>query len=219
MNESPRESPPPPDAPNLNVLAYHGPSPLGALRPSAVASRVSYERVLGALVITVPAPPVVVPVVAAALIVISCGLPAMALLTFDGFEVFRNHSVRSEDLCVWAGMTPFVLAAIWAIRRIMFMTKGGRLPTVIRVRPEGLEIDARGSLRPVRHTWAAGQIADVSIRVSGGLLAGFMPVLLLQLVLDDGQVCRVPIPWRHGDPMIEVEDNLRDVLGLPPSTG
>ncbi|HWE98053.1 MAG TPA: hypothetical protein VG269_29170 [Tepidisphaeraceae bacterium] len=99
----------------------------------------------------------------------------------------------------------------------MFMSKGGRLPAVIRVRPDGLEIDARGSVRPVQHMWAVGQIVDVSIRVGGGLLAGFRPVLVLQLMLSNGEVCRIAIPWRNGDPMIEVEDNLRDVLGLPPS--
>jgi hypothetical protein len=174
---------------------------------------------LGALVITVPAPPVIVPIVAAAAVALLCGIPALAVLAIESYSVLQNRSVGSESVCVFIGTSPFVLAAIWALRRMLFMSKGGRLPTVIRVRPEGLEIDARGSVRPVQHTWAAGQIVDISIRVGGGLLAGFRPVLMLQLMLSNGEVCRVPIPWRHGDPMIEVEDNLRDVLGLPPSAG
>ncbi|MDB5290068.1 MAG: hypothetical protein JWL69_1309 [Phycisphaerales bacterium] len=216
MDKIPRESPILPGAPDPKVLAYHGPSP--ATRPRSVSSGVTYERVGDALVISVLPPPITLQCVVQTVIILLCGVLALGLLVLGAYVAADRDHLEGGTVCVWISAAPFVAGAVWALRRLLYAYREGHVPTVIRVRPEGLEIDARGTVRPVRHTWPRAWITDLSVRPGTGLLAGVLPVLQLQVVLADRDVRWVAIPWRHGDPMIQVEDNLRDMLGLLPAT-
>jgi hypothetical protein len=62
--------------------------------------------------------------------------------------------------------------------------------------------------------WHRGQILDIAA-VRGGAVPAFQQYLNLWITTADGERTVIRLPWPRGEPMSQVEDNLRDVLGLP----
>ncbi len=98
-------------------------------------------------------------------------------------------------------------------RLVINWRRHGRKPSIVRAGPEGLGVSSTGNARTLSIHFARDRIQNlfVQYKVSGKNLR-----LVLQVISDDDQMHSATFPWRAGQPMIEVEDNLRDVLGLPP---
>ncbi|HZL34718.1 MAG TPA: hypothetical protein VFC78_05360 [Tepidisphaeraceae bacterium] len=191
------------------VLDYRGPTPVLQQLPR----HVSYARQGETITITVPAPPLAGQMVAGSLLLLACVAASAALLWLIALAVANDHTLDTVGFVIVPLLAALSLwGVIRALGRLIYAARHGRQPTVVRASPDGIDISARGTGRPFTYSWPRARIADVEAR-PGGLFA-LMPVLLLQVTLTDDSSHRIVIPWRSGRPMIEVEDNLRDVLHL-----
>lgn len=192
-----------------NVLPYHGPA------PQRIPKHVVYERDGETLTITIPPPPFSTPIILSSLALLACGLPMAAItaLVISEWRNARFHGEFSAFNCIAAVGSLLALGMVRAVRRLIYWGREGRMSSVVRVDPHGLEIRATGSVRPVTHYFRRDCITELHIHPGAGL----NPRLFLQIVTLDDQMYLASLPWCAGQPMIEVEDNLRDVLGLPPT--
>jgi hypothetical protein len=133
---------------------------------------------------------------------------------FGATTILVYFTERWQDLpvvlTVLAALAVLVLATFRAIVRLIHAARYGRQPTVIRASAGQLEIDGPGLSYWVSYRWPADSIADLEVRP-----AGARPLLFLQITFKDDTFQKIAIPWRSRQPMIELEDNLRDVLRLP----
>jgi|SRR5947209_7822430 len=89
-----------------------------------------------------------------------------------------------------------------------------RRPMAIRMMAEELDVTAPGASPEGRRVWPRGQVLDVAA-VAAGAVPALQPYLDLWVTTADVEKAVVRFPWPRNEPMAQVEDNLRDVLGLP----
>jgi hypothetical protein len=178
--------------------------------------RVVYERDGDTLTITIPPPPFSTPIILSSLALLVCGLPLAGIASFMISE-WRDFGFRRESAeafyCPAAVGSLLALGMVWAIRRLIYWIREGKWPSILRVDTQGLEIRATGSAKPVIHYFRRDRITELNIHPG----TGWNPRLFLQIVTVEDEMYLASVPWCAGQPMIEVEDKLRDVLGLPPT--
>jgi hypothetical protein len=127
-----------------------------------------------------------------------------------------------EDYQTSAGsfLILLVLAAgfgtVWtrALRQVVRIARGVKLPAFVRVSAEAFEVAAPDPLGMGRFRSAPDEVADLRGYVVGTAPA-VLTYLLLQVVQRNGQVVGIRIPWPHDEAVAPVIERLRDALGLP----
>jgi hypothetical protein len=106
--------------------------------------------------------------------------------------------------------------AVWtrALRQVVRIARGVKLPAFVRVSAEAFEVAAPDPLGMGRFRSAPGEVADLRGYVVGTAPA-VLTYLLLQVVQRNGQVVGIRIPWPHDEAVAPVIERLRDALGLP----
>jgi hypothetical protein len=186
------------------------PPPLEYLPAEVQPEALGLRRDGGDLVIVI-APVHPVRLMLAQLIPIGGLVVLILFLVFALFVASRNGADETVILglpVVTCGVLLLVL-----LRRFIPVARFGRLPAVFRASRYELLLNVPTLGRRGRKQWPTSRIADISIRH-----AGAFPVLLrlirLQVSSED-QTDVVLIPSPGGESLGELENSLRDAIGLP----
>lgn len=119
---------------------------------------------------------------------------------------------------VWAVVVVVLVLVACAgqVATLAGLARGGRRPTVIRVTGSVLEVDSPHrppGIDDGDRRWPRAAVAGVRVDESGAVPA-LLRFMRLTVLLRDERVFAVRIPWRGGEPLIDVEDRLRAALGL-----
>ncbi|HET6248608.1 MAG TPA: hypothetical protein VFE47_12980 [Tepidisphaeraceae bacterium] len=195
----------PPHSEPSPVLSYCGPI------PQALASQVVFNRQGDTLTIHIPGGPVAAKIIVRAILLIP-SLAMIALLLLPISEVF-NHTEEAVGYAIFPaiGIALLVWGGITCIRSIIYLYRMGRNPSLVTVGPAGIELRAAGNIRPIVLRVQRDRIAHLQIHPDG---FGITNRLTLEVIASDDSLHIASIPWPRGYPMIALEDNIRDVLGL-----
>lgn len=191
-------------------------------RPIDYASSTTYgqidiRREVDLLVITIP-PPVMRRTILARIVrgVAACAGIGATAAALTLFATTGRRWQYNTGLLVSTGvaLTGVVALSLAALARI---TRTGTRPTFIRATAAEIELKEprwRGT-RSLR--WPASDVIDVSVR-ERGVLPVIVRYIEFRLVLRGEWIQDVDIPWNGNGALAAIEDNLRDVLGLPPDS-
>ena len=141
---------------------------------------------------------------------------ALAISAIFGSVVL---SASDQGARIWAAVfsAGFATAAVRSFLRLVGFARNGQIPAVIRVSPAALSVHSKLLGRRGFREWPKNAISDVSLR-HAGFMRGVLTQIRLQVVLHNEFAEVAYIPASGGEPLAVIEDNLRDVLGLPLTT-
>jgi hypothetical protein len=202
MSDSPPHLPgdiPPP------ILGYH------RVQPIAPERVIVYQRVGDALTITILPRPFATQVVFRTLAFLACAIPTAGIALVVLTTAPRDWTDPSMLSCIGPVTLFFSWGTFRTLRRLIYCMREGRHPAVLRASPAGLEVLAPGNVPPLALRLRRDQIMTLEVHPGG---VGPSQRLILRVTTLEDNLHFVNLPWWAGHPMIEVEDNLRDVLGL-----
>lgn len=179
-----------------------------------VPQHAQWHREPGQVRLTLPPPPLWRLVLGPTLATVGMSVVAGA---FVAVSVARNGRWGEGGplLGVLLLLAPFLPLWFVALAALFRTARHGRQPTVVTVSAAGVDVDCPTLSGDSRRHWRRSQI--IRLRLTAAvLLPLFHHGLRLSITGPDGEVVTVRIPWRGNEPVKELEDGLRDAVGLPP---
>ena len=191
------------------VLSYRGVAPVKSPRGA------TFERQGDVLTVTIPGASIALKIILRSILFLIFVLAggAIVLSTLASLTSGGTDGGLGGAVCPSLIVMLLTLAALATLGSIIQLARDGALQSVVRVWPGGLEVNAPGATRAFVIRLPRAGISDVRIHPAG---FGFTPRLRLEITGSDDQLYVAAIPWPRGYPMIVLEDNVRDVLGLAP---
>ena len=124
--------------------------------------------------------------------------------------MFYSSNPRS----IFPLVLPWILLPASILVTISFtrVALAGSQPTLIRASRHSLAISPRG-MAFLDFKWPASELRDIGVRQTGAF-----PILAhnveLRLILNEDRIETYNIPWNGLGALANIEDNLRDILGL-----
>jgi hypothetical protein len=195
--------------PALPVISYRG-------GPEATHSGiVTYIRMSDKLVVTIPPPPFGRQMVRASIMLALVLVMAMFFAFMTIVMMMSRGTGNAPSATITAVLaTFFCWNLVTSIRRIVYISRDGRQPSILTVGPSGLEIHSPGKLRPRTIHIEPASIFDLQV-IPPATRRGSRVVV--QIVTRDDEMHLIDLPWQDGQPMIELEDHLRSALELHPT--
>ena len=194
--------------PAVPVFPYRGPVIPYRSGPTGV----TYVRTADTLVITIPSAPFFGQVLhrVTMLALAACFTVAMAFIAIAG----SRDGDPAPALIFGSIAAIFGWTVVFSIKRTIYTLKDGKQPSTLAVGSDGLRINTAGTFRHRAIHIVKERIFDLQVIPPSSMRGSD---LTLQVITRDDDLHVVRLPWRDEQPMIELEDNLRDVLGLPPT--
>jgi len=138
----------------------------------------------------------------------------VALILFIVAVLNTNSPASSVDISIaWLGIP---IGMLWTVFRFTLTASAGTQPTTLVASAKQLEMIRPRPYFAQSRTWPAAELADISVR-EGRILAVLAPHVIFQVILTGDRVENFEIAWNGVGALVSIEDNLRDVLGLPHS--
>jgi hypothetical protein len=191
------------------VLSYRSAVPGNAL------GEVTFEREGEVLTITIPPGPVVLKIIWRSVLLFLFVFPIVGITIGVVSSLIGGglHGGGDEITCIGFTAVFLVLAALATLGSILRLERNRKVPSIVRVWPAGIEVETGETRGTTAIRLPRDRIADVRIHPAN---VGFSHRVQLEIASTDDTLHVAAIPWPRGYPMIALEDNIRDVLRLPP---
>jgi hypothetical protein len=170
---------------------------------------VAFERQGNSLTVYIPSSPLVGQILVRSLVFLAFAIPPGIIVLIIAIDLVHGRS--STFLAGLIIAAPFGWGAVRALRILIHAARRGKVPFVVRVSAAGLEIVAPGKVRDMNVSLRCERIVHLFVRPDGLF---FHPRILLHIFCDDGAMHVITLPWPKGRPIMDLEDNLRDVIGM-----
>jgi hypothetical protein len=167
------------------------------------------------LVIVIPPPSMGRLMAARGIGVAAFGIISMlCLIAFLGILNARrglDRAVVGILALITLGVGRAFVKAVWSS---ILTARHGRISSVLRISSISLEITTPTLKKKTPVRWDRNMIVDVGVR-AGGVMPILLPYIRIQVSLIDDTADVILLPCRGNEPLATIEDNIRDVIGLP----